>query len=282
MTRTDWTTTRVVAATTSKASYRLATADDRVARYALVVTPVVFIFTHSENQEMQTMKLHVVLRQSPGNSLLVLVATVCLAFTTFAQGKLLVGGMCVSDQKLTTTDPLGPFYIENSPMISTIAPAEFLVNNADVLSITGKVMGNDCVPLANARVEAWYAGEKDAFGEFYSASKYRGQQITDSCGNFKFIQTFPALYPGRPIPHIHYRVSSEDGTLLLVTQLYFEGAIPVFFNPDDTKISQIVNEADGSRSADFPIYVSIPGNVKNAENCKSYRYGCRLGQISLL
>ena len=168
---------------------------------------------------------------------------------------------------LTTTDALGPFYVAGSPMNSTIAPPQFLLDISDLFVVHGKVLGNDCAPLADAQVEAWYAGEQDANGDFYSDSNYRGQVVADRCGKFEFQQTFPALYPGRPIPHIHYRISSANGTELLVTQLYFEGVIPARFNPDSTKISTIVNEPDGSRSAEFNIYVSVPGTA-DVEICK--------------
>jgi len=84
---------------------------------------------------------------------------------------------------------------------------------------------------------------------------------TDDCGRFQFKQIFPALYPDRPIPHVHYRISSPDSEVLLVTQLYFEGAITQGYNPDQTKIASIVNEEDGSRSASFDIYVDVPGTA---------------------
>lgn len=176
-------------------------------------------------------------------------------------------GTCEGEAVLTTTDALGPFYVANSPMSSTIAPSQFLMDTSDIFIVHGQVFGNDCVPLANAQVEAWYAGEEDENGDFYSNTNYRGQVVSDACGKFEFKQTFPALYPGRPIPHIHYRISAADGAELLVTQLYFEGVIPVQFNPDSTKITKVVNAPDGSRSAEFNIYVSLPGTA-DTDACK--------------
>jgi protocatechuate 3,4-dioxygenase beta subunit len=171
-------------------------------------------------------------------------------------------GTCdASSLLLTTTDQLGPFYMENSAMSSIIASRDLLMDPADVFVVNGVVHGNDCVPLAGARVEAWYAGDQSPQGEFYSFQNHRGQVVTNSCGKYQFTQTFPALYPERPIPHIHYRISAPDGTLLLVTQLYFEGLIPPGFNPDTTKITTVVNQPDSSRSAEFHVYVNVPGNA---------------------
>lgn len=164
--------------------------------------------------------------------------------------------------QFTTTDALGPFYVAESEKTTVIAPRQLLIDPSDVLTVNGKVMGNDCVPLAGARVEAWYAGlDIGGVDGVYLDDGFRGQVFTDACGNFQFTQTFPGVYPQRPIPHIHYRISSADDKELLVTQLYFEGAIVAGFSPDETKISQVTNEADGSRSAQFNVYVSMPGTA---------------------
>lgn len=166
----------------------------------------------------------------------------------------------VNGANLTTTDALGPFYVEDSLMSGIIASRNLLMDPANIFVVNGIVYGSDCVPLAGARVEAWYAGE-EADGVFYSDTNYRGQVFTNECGEFRFTQTFPALYPQRPIPHIHYRISAPDDMELLVTQLYFDELIPPRFNPDDTKIATVVNQPDGSRSAEFHIYVDTPGNA---------------------
>ena len=168
---------------------------------------------------------------------------------------------------LTRRDALGPFYEVGSPIRNLLAPPELVQDPADVLVINGQVFGNDCRPLANAVVEAWYAGDRDEFGDFYSPTNHRGQLVADDCGKFMFMQNFPALYPGRPIPHIHYKISDANRTMLLVTQLYFEGAIPAQYNPDSSQIAEVINEVDGRRSAEFHIYVSIPGTA-DIDSCQ--------------
>ena len=80
----------------------------------------------------------------------------------------------------TTTDALGPFYVENTPLTSVLALPSLLENPADVFVIHGKVLGNDCMPLVNAQVEAWYAGEAG-----YSDTENRGQLRYVFCGKSK-------------------------------------------------------------------------------------------------
>jgi protocatechuate 3,4-dioxygenase beta subunit len=160
--------------------------------------------------------------------------------------------------KFTPTDALGPFYLPNSPKTPIIAPRPQLIDPGNVFVVTGQVIGNNCVPLANAQIEAWYAGET----VFYHAAQFRGQVFADDCGRFLFTQTFPAVYSDRPVPHIHYRVSTPDSaTLLLVTQLYFQGLIPTGFAPDSTQIAQVEFQPDGSRTAHFNVYVNAPGTA---------------------
>ncbi|CAB9510811.1 Inherit from opiNOG: Dioxygenase [Seminavis robusta] len=171
---------------------------------------------------------------------------------------------CDDVVQLTSTDPLGPFYREESSMSNIIVSRSLLIDPANVFVVNGVVYGNDCVPLSGARVEAWYAGG----GGEYSDDDYRGQVFTKECGEFQFTQTFPAVYPQRPIQHIHYRISASDDTQLLVTQLYFEGFIPSPYNPDESTIVTVVDEPDGSKSAEFHVYVSIPGN-SDLDACKS-------------
>jgi protocatechuate 3,4-dioxygenase beta subunit len=182
-------------------------------------------------------------------------------------------GTCNSTVTLTRTDALGPFYEPDSPETSVIASEGDLLDPTNLFTVRGQVFGyKNCRPLVEAIVEAWYAGDE----VFYQPNQYRGQLSTDACGRFEFEQTFPAVYPSRPIPHIHYRISDRSDNLLLVTQLYFEGAIPLGYFPDPSQIVSVVNEPDGSRSAIFNIYVDALG-TGDTDICSSAELSESLG-----
>lgn len=188
-------------------------------------------------------------------ALLVLAATSCASQT------------CQSDT--TPSDARGPFYLGGAPETNRLAPEEQLSNASNLLVMTGVVYGRDCIPMANVLVEPWYAGLADENGNTYSVAgsslQYRAQIRTDECGKYEFTSTFPESYPGRPIRHIHYRVSDERE--LLVTQLYFEGFISTGFNPDESQISPLeLDTTDGSRRGKFNIYVGFDGTA-NATVC---------------
>lgn len=135
-------------------------------------------------------------------------------------------------QSSTPRDALGPFYLENSPLSAEIGPAVLLQQPENRLQVTGRVLSsrskNDNCTTAvravrNVRIEVWYAGQPNAItGNYYQDDEYRGQVVTDDCGFYNFTQTFPALYPQRPILHTHLRLSSAaNNQELLVTQMYF-------------------------------------------------------------
>jgi protocatechuate 3,4-dioxygenase beta subunit len=176
--------------------------------------------------------------------------------------------------KLTAADAKGPFYLANIPPTGLLAPVSLLNQPEKVLLVAGTIYGDDCLPLSKVRVEAWYAGDPDDQGNFYSLgganNDYRGSVVTDNCGAYKFTQTFPALYPSRPILHVHFRVSTvTDDQELLVTQMYFEGMVPTSFESSPSRALQIVSvdtAQDGVRSTVFNMYVNSPGTA-DSEIC---------------
>lgn len=175
----------------------------------------------------------------------------------------------------TPSDAIGPFYVPNAPLTQRLAPEEQLADPAIRLLVQGRVYGNNCKPVADALVEPWYAGLSDENGDGggYSSARsnllYRAQVLTDACGYYSFTSTFPEIYSGRPIAHIHFRVSTEKEGVLLNTQMYFEGHILDTFNTQgrETQVVQVEEDEDGARLVSFDIVVDAEGNVDSDEDC---------------
>jgi len=163
----------------------------------------------------------------------------------------------------TPTDMLGPFYVANSRMSGMIGPDELLRIPEQRLIVSGRVLSSmDCsLGVAGVSVEVWYAGQPDSDGNFYQDDEYRGQVVTDDCGYYNFTQTFPALYPTRPILHSHFRLSKDDQELL-VTQMYFIGEGSGYVDRESRQLQAVeVNRIlDGSRSVEFDIFVDMEGD----------------------
>jgi protocatechuate 3,4-dioxygenase beta subunit len=106
----------------------------------------------------------------------------------------------------------------------------------EVLYVRGRVLDQECRPVANALVEIWQANtwgrydhEKDAANPRQLDPNFQSwaEMLTDAEGRFRFKTIKPGAYPAddqgwvRP-PHIHFRVSRR-GYHELVTQMYFAG-----------------------------------------------------------
>lgn len=126
----------------------------------------------------------------------------------------------------TEKDSLGPFFIENTPVLSNLnrfnKPGENMRVEGEILSSK-----KPYPPINGAKVEIWHT---DQNGHYYpedngDISEYdddeidlRGTVVTDAQGKFAFRSVFPAPYEGRP-SHIHYRISAL-GFRTLITQHY--------------------------------------------------------------
>ena len=177
-------------------------------------------------------------------------------------------------QQATPADQLGPFYLQNSTRTSRVGPEIMLSDPTLRLVVNGRVLSSmDCnVGLAGITVELWYAGEPDAVGNYYQTNEYRGQVVTDECGEYQFTQTFPELYPERPVLHDHFRLS-RNGEELLVTQMYFQGQGDGYVDdiqPESLQTLQVVDvekQESGERRVQFDIFLNIEGAING--NCSA-------------
>jgi protocatechuate 3,4-dioxygenase beta subunit len=104
--------------------------------------------------------------------------------------------------------------------------------------VTGRVLDERCVPLADARVEMWNADmagkfnypDAGAFQNPYPLFAGTGATVTDGEGRFAFYTIFPGIEGARAAPKLHFRVTHED-TKDLFTSMYFSGDVR---NTDDT------------------------------------------------
>lgn len=104
------------------------------------------------------------------------------------------------------------------------------------LVVSGRIVGADCKPLADAAVTAWHAGANPDSAVSVT---------TDADGRFMFTTTAPTGYRGGA-PHINCRVG-HGGREVHATQLYFAGGRGV----SDSRIAQLQRDAAGTWRATF-------------------------------
>ncbi|MDC0614797.1 T9SS type A sorting domain-containing protein [Schleiferiaceae bacterium] len=132
---------------------------------------------------------------------------------------------------VTTPDQLGPYFIENAPIITNDTLAPGVNDTASALQLTFYVSSNcDTVDLdslaSTYMVELWHT---NALGDYSNVDgnpndfAYRGK--LELSGKSTVVHTeLPGIYPYRP-SHIHLKSYLTDAwfTDTLVTQVYFEG-----------------------------------------------------------
>lgn len=142
------------------------------------------------------------------------------------------------NQLLTPEQPKGPFYPLTIPDDSNLdlTRVEGRVQSAkgEVVIVKGRVIGENCKPIAGAVVEIWQACHTGKYNHPSDTSQnsldpdfqYYGLVRTNKSGEYQFKTVLPGAYNAtqdwvRP-PHIHFKVSLR-GYTELITQLYFKG-----------------------------------------------------------
>jgi len=153
----------------------------------------------------------------------------------------------------TTPDALGPFYSAGAPVRESLAQAG---EAGTPLRIEGRILDvSDCgSPLVGWGLDLWQADVEGGYHDGPSTDyRLRGRVITDAEGRFAFSTIKPGQYPlggsFRPA-HIHFRIFSPSGAVVVTSQLYFEGdpylspadpcGPPTCFSDDPARIVRLV------------------------------------------
>jgi protocatechuate 3,4-dioxygenase beta subunit len=139
-------------------------------------------------------------------------------------------------EELIRTPPQteGPFYPNKLPLDTdndllivndNITPAV-----GEITHLSGKILDAKGNPLKNALVEIWQCDSKGVYLHTDDSGKRArdtnfqgfGRFLTASSGEYYFRTIKPVAYPGRPAPHIHFKIK-KGGKELLVTQCYVKG-----------------------------------------------------------
>jgi protocatechuate 3,4-dioxygenase beta subunit len=130
----------------------------------------------------------------------------------------------------------GPFYPDKLPLDTD--NDLIIVSNAvtpavgEITHLTGRVLDASGEPIKDAEVEIWqcdangvYLNTRDSGPNGNRQDKHfqgYGRFSTASDGGYRFRTIKPVPYPGRPAPHIHFKIR-KGGSELLTTQLFVAG-----------------------------------------------------------
>jgi protocatechuate 3,4-dioxygenase beta subunit len=141
-------------------------------------------------------------------------------------------------EQLARTPPQteGPFYPDRLPLDTdndliiindSITPAV-----GEITHLTGRILSPTGTPIRNAVVEIWQCDANAVYLHTSDSGPKQAQRdsnfqgfgrfTTGSTGEYYFRTIKPVPYPGRPAPHIHFKVK-RGGRELLTTQLFING-----------------------------------------------------------
>jgi protocatechuate 3,4-dioxygenase, beta subunit len=122
----------------------------------------------------------------------------------------------------------GPFYPDKLPLdqdndlikiSDSVTPAI-----GEITHLTGRVLTASGEPVRNATVEIWQCDANAVYLHTRDSEPKKSQQDqnfqgfgrfeTASSGEYRFRTIKPVPYPGRPAPHIHFKVKQGDRELL--------------------------------------------------------------------
>lgn len=128
----------------------------------------------------------------------------------------------------------GPFYPYHRLPLDTDNDL-LVVNDAitpavgQVAHVAGRLLDASGEPIRNATVEVWqcdsaatYLAERDRRTGWDGNFQGFGRFLTGSTGEYYFRTIKPVPYPGRPAPHIHFKVKRK-GAGPWTTQLFVQG-----------------------------------------------------------
>lgn len=130
----------------------------------------------------------------------------------------------------------GPFYPDRLPLDQDndliIVSDSLTPAIGEVTHLTGRILSSAGEPLRNALIEIWQCDANAVYLHTSDSSRKQDQQDkhfqgygrfeTNAKGEYRFRTIKPVPYPGRPSPHIHFKVSRGERELL-TSQIFIAG-----------------------------------------------------------
>jgi protocatechuate 3,4-dioxygenase beta subunit len=130
----------------------------------------------------------------------------------------------------------GPFYPDRLPLDrdndliivgDSLTPAV-----GQITHLTGRILDTGGSPVRDAEIEIWQCDANEVYLNSRDSGPKAGQRdknfqgfgrfVTGSTGEYRFRTIKPVPYPGRPAPHIHYKIK-RGGREILTSQIFIAG-----------------------------------------------------------
>lgn len=145
-------------------------------------------------------------------------------------------GLFAEELLRTPASTEGPFYPDQLPLDKD--NDLIIINDSttpavgEITNLTGKILLPSGEPAKNVVIEIWQCDANAVYLHSADSGRKQDQQDknfqgfgrfeTNSKGEYRFRTIKPVPYPGRPSPHIHFKVKKGDQDLL-TSQLFIDG-----------------------------------------------------------
>ena len=137
-------------------------------------------------------------------------------------------GLFAEELTATPSRTEGPFYPDRLPL--DVDNDLIIINDSvtpavgEITHLTGRVLSASGSPIKDVTVEIWQCDANEVYLHTGDSESKKDQQdknfqgfgrfTTASTGEYRFRTIKPVPYPGRPAPHIHFKVKKGDRELL--------------------------------------------------------------------
>jgi protocatechuate 3,4-dioxygenase, beta subunit len=141
-------------------------------------------------------------------------------------------------EELSATPALteGPFYPDKLPLDKDndliIVGDNTTPAVGEITHLTGRILNPSGEPLNDADIEIWQCDANAVYLHSMDSERKADQRdrnfqgygrfTTGAKGEYRFRTIKPVPYPGRPAPHIHFKVS-QNGRAVLTSQFFING-----------------------------------------------------------
>ena len=155
---------------------------------------------------------------------------------TFCSAFFITPGLFAEQLTRTPRTTEGPFYPNQLPLDQDndliVVGDSTTPALGEVTHLTGRILSAAGEPIRNARIEIWQCDANAVYLHTADSRKKRDQQDknfqgfgrfeTNAKGEYRFRTIKPVPYPGRPSPHIHFKVFKGERELI-TSQIFIAG-----------------------------------------------------------
>ena len=157
----------------------------------------------------------------------IFIISLLAATTAFADDEVIVTSCEVTPSIWELKSP--PELVKSNNLRRKTGSSEFA--KGDFVTIEGRVVDSNCVPIEGVAVEIWQANsiginqhDDGVFEKIDQNFESTGMTTTDNLGYYRFLSIMPGPSSGKRAPHVNFRLRHKD-FMPIETEMFFENQV---------------------------------------------------------